>query len=221
MQNINNLSTNTYKYSISLLTNYEIDDVKKLANRVDRELCAQILKQISEQDRVNNAGLVNMLSSEACDIGTALTIIYVLNDGVLVYENVGKDSRGGYDSSDETVCGFHVRGHVAVAPVQSHTPAIDTDDLGVKTEKQTIDEDAIQIRSSLQEVIKLTCEAYETCETCETSKTSETSETYETSETDDNLAVLESFETTKPTNIDDLSAFEKELANLEIHENIT
>ena len=189
--------------------------MKKLANRVDRELCAQILKHISEQDRVNNAGLVNMLSSEVCDIGTALTIIYVLNDGVLVYENVGKDSRGGYDSNDETVCGFHVRGHVAVAPVQSHTPGIDTDDLGVKTEKQTTDEEAIQIQSTLEEVIKLTCEAYEKCETSETSETSETPEPC------DNLGVLESFETTKPANIDDLSAFEKELANLEIHENIT
>lgn len=183
--------------------NYEISDVKKLANRVDRELCRQILKHVSEQDSIKNRGLVNMLSSEVCDIGTALTITYVLNDGVLVYENLGKDCRGGYDSSDETVSGFHVRGHVAVAPVQSHIGGIDTDDLGVETDKQTANEDSIEIQSSLEEVIKLTCE------------TSETSETF------DHLAVLGSFETTEHANIDDLSAFEKELANLEIHDNIT
>tara|TARA_B100001540_G_scaffold77054_1_gene69487 strand:+ start:1834 stop:2427 length:594 start_codon:yes stop_codon:yes gene_type:complete len=168
---------------------YEIEDVKKLANRIDRELCRQITEHISERDKLENAALVNMLRSEVCDIGTALTITYVLNDGVLVYEKLGSNSRGeddSNDSNDETVHGFHVRGHVAVAPVkplQTHTDSV---------------------KDSVQDSVKPP-DSLETLESLVSLK----------SETD-KYAQKESVVDSSGT--DDLSAFERELANLEIRE---
>jgi len=146
---------------------YEIDDVRKLAKLIDRELCRQITQNISERDKLHNAALVNMLASEVCDVGTALTITYVLNDGVLVYENLGSNHPGSNDSNDETVHGFHVRGHVKPG------------------EKESVIDSKIP----------------------ETSLGSERSERSERSETLLNVG-----------STDDLSAFERELADLEIGE---
>lgn len=169
---------------------YEIEDVKKLANRIDRELCRQITEHISETDKLENAALVNMLRSEVCDIGTALTITYVLNDGVLVYENLGSNSRGGddsNDSNDETVHGFHVRGHVAVAPVkplQEHTDGAKTLD-GTESDRHKLTEKESIPNSEIPEITTVSV----------------------SSETFSNFG-----------STDDLSAFERELADLEIRE---